>query len=309
MRHSFRGLRSVSRLRGIPAALRVRSVTPLLTPVATTAVAIVVAVLGARPVHAQSPVGPTVVVGLRHVEETFTASRPSWREDAFSVWLNASGVSPNRSPAIAVTDTTPQRRRTAVAFDVGRAERFGQGQEFGGIDFYRSLTRSTYMNIRLRAAPRAVVIPELDLAGNVTAGFAPGWEATAGYRLMRYRNNLTYQSISTYSLDAARYIGWWYIRARASLIPVSGSMGTAFVVTARRYLGAADNLVEAVVANGREVVTGAGDEVLDIRQSLSIVGRSEYFVTSSIGIDAGISYTRDSELSRWGVVAGVKKRF
>ena len=126
---------------------------------------------------------------------------------------------------------------------------------------------------------------------------------------MRYRNNLTYQAISTYSLDGAKYIGWWYVRARASLIPVSGSMGTAFLVTARRYLGSGDNLVEAVVANGREVVTGAGDEVLDIRQSLSVVARSQYFVTNAIGIDIGLSYTRDSELSRWGVVAGVKKRF
>lgn len=270
------------------------------------AVALVFLLLVPEVVFAQSNRSATLIVGVRHHEETFKASRPSWREDALSVWLNASAIA---TPGSSTAMDAERRHRTAIVFDVGRAERFGQRQEFGGIDFYRGLGGRTYMNVRLRAAPRAVVLPELDLAGNITTGFSKGWEATAGYRLTRYRNNLTYRSISTYTVDGAKYLGWWYIRARASLIPVSGSVGTAFVVTGRRYLGSGDNLVEAVVANGREVVTGAGDEVLDIRESLSIVGRSQYFVTKAIGVDIGLSYTRDSELSRWGVVAGVKTRF
>ena len=126
-------------------------------------------VLAPQVMQAQSNASTTVIVGLRHHEETFTASRPSWREDALSVWLNASGISTTGS---STAQDAERRQRAAISFDVGRAERFGEGQEFGGIDFYRGLGGRTYMNVRLRAAPRAVVIPELDLTGGITTGFA-----------------------------------------------------------------------------------------------------------------------------------------
>ena len=138
----------------------------------------------------------------------------------------------------------------------------------------------------------------------VTSGTRSGWEAATGYRLMRYDKS----SVQVYSAAVARYYGMWYFRTRASLIPVSGSLGTAVVVAARRYFRSGDELLEVVISNGREVVTGAEDVVLDVRQSISGLARMQYFLTPSVGVNVGASYTADSGLSRWGIVAGLMTR-
>ena len=246
------------------------------------------------------PSGPHISIGLTHTEETFTSARSSWREDLVSVRLDAAGVAARQ-----MSHGRRDSRSTVIAFEGGRAERFGQQQGFGGFDFYKTVVGRTFGNLRIRFAPHAIVIPEFDVILEATTATPNGWEGSAGYRLMRFKHS----SVGVYSVAGARYFRSWYFRGRISAIPVAGSWGSSVVVSARRYFGSSDNVVELVVTNGREVVTGSADVVLDVRQSVSGQIRGEYFLTRAIGVHGGTSYTRDAGLTRWGIVFGLRSRW
>ncbi len=247
--------------------------------------------------------GDRLGFAIQRTGESFKSDRAPWREYLVSVRMNASAIAADRAPRQAYERIA--RQRTVISFEAGRAERFGQTQGFGGFDFYRSVTGMAFVNLRLRFAPHAQVIPEFDVLADITTGLAGGWEASGGYRLMRYDES----SVGIFGVAAGRYRGAWYLRTRFSLIPVAGSVGTAVVISARRYAGVRGDFAELIVTSGREVVTGVGDVVLDVRQSVTVQLRAQYALGRHIGLEIATSHTRDANLTRWGLRGGLTTKF
>ncbi|HET7040986.1 MAG TPA: YaiO family outer membrane beta-barrel protein, partial [Gemmatimonadales bacterium] len=145
------------------------------------------------------------------------------------------------------------RRGTTVALaDLWTAERFDTRDQGGGLELYLRPSPRTGLYLRGDLAPDARVLPTGGAVVSVTRGLRGGWEGTAHYRRMEYRD----AGFDLYGAGVGRYQGRWYLRADATVIPHEGTTGATVGVAARRYgrSGDLDDLVELRLDTGREVV-------------------------------------------------------
>lgn len=185
------------------------------------------------------------------------------------------------------------------------ARRFDRWERGGAVEGAARSWQSAYVDARVAAAPGALVVPRLDASAELFQGLGRGWEVAPGARLMRFSDT----DVGVYSLAIGRYVGDWYLRARATAAPQSGSIGTSGAVIVRRYLGNATDLLEASVVDGRDVVTLAPG-VTELRPSRSAMLRGQRMLTASVGGSLALSVAEDGGLpTRRGAELGLFVRW
>ncbi len=215
----------------------------------------------------------------------FSSDRPSWFENVFRFGQRNYGGS-------------------SAFFEVGRVSRHAEPDLFAAADLYRVLRPGSYVNLRFSAAPGADIMPRFDGYAEGFHGLGEGWEISNAYRLARF----TGKTIHSAGAGLGRYMGNWYLRARASITPASGTMGHGVLLAARRYWDGPDEFVGVVLATGRDVVAFPDGRV-DLRNVVAVSLTMQRFVRAAAGVRIGIDYVDDGDLSRWGCAAGLIARW
>lgn len=200
------------------------------------------------------------------------------------------------------------QRRTrsgALGAEAFVARRFDRWEHGGAVTGAMTTWAGAYVDARVAAAPGALVIPRLDASADLYQSIGRGWEMAPGARVMRYAD----VDVPVYSLGLGRYAGDWYLRARASAAPQSGSIGTSGALVVRRYFGNATDLVEASAADGREVVTLAPG-LTELRRSRSASLRGQRMLGATVGGSLALSIADEGGLpTRRGADVGVFVRW
>ena len=192
--------------------------------------------------------------------------------------------------------TLSLQRRVAWGAITGEAfvaRRFDRWERGGAAEAAATTWRGAYVDARVAASPGALVVPRLDASAELYQGVGGGWELAPGVRVMRYAST----DVPVYSLAAGRYVGDWYLRARATAAPQSGGVGAGGAFVVRRYFGNATELVEASAADGRDVVTLAPG-VTELRASRSAFVRGQRMLTATVGGSLAASVAEEGGLPR-----------
>ncbi len=227
----------------------------------------------------------TWIAGTHMGMSRFSNDRPSWFENVLRFGQRNYGGS-------------------SAFFEIGRVSRHAEPDLFAAADLYRVLRPGSYVNLRLSAAPSADIMPRFDVYAEGFHGVGRGWEISNAYRLARF----TGKTIHSASAGLGRYVGNWYLRARASITPASGTMGHGLLVMARRYEDGPDEFIGVTLATGRDVVAFPTGRV-DLRDVISVSFTMQRFIRAGAGVRIGIDYVDDGDLSRWGLAAGFIARW
>jgi YaiO family outer membrane protein len=194
----------------------------------------------------------------------------------------------------------------SVALEMGDASRFSLWDQTAALDTYHGLWRRAYGNLRLALAPGSRVLPRSDVTAELYQGFAGGWEASAGYRLMSFPG----QHVNIWDGSLARYAGPWYLRARLTAVPQSGKLGGGLAVEARRYLRTADDYLDVSAGVGNEVVTVPLPTPPLIASSRFLAARYQGFFSIHVGAGVGATYNAQQGIpDRRGVAIGIIYRW
>jgi len=186
------------------------------------------------------------------------------------------------------------------------ARRFHQDRGGFAIDAYHDLWRRAYGNVRVQHVPGGTILPKNDVAAEAFQGLAGGWEISGGYRRMAF----DFTASDIWSAGVARYVGDWYLRARALLIPQPGTTG-ALLVSVRRYLATPEEYLDVHVGIGSEVIVadyvpGVGD--VRATRSAALTWRTS--LTQGLGIQIGGAWNDTEGLPvRRGLTFGVTHRW
>ena len=193
----------------------------------------------------------------------------------------------------------------SLALEGQVATRYGLWDQSVALDAYHTLWRGAYGNLRVAVAPGARVLPRSDLTAEVYQGFGPGWEASAAYRRMNYPAN----GVDLWGVSLGKYVGNWYVVARATAVPQSGRLGGGAWLLVRRYFATADDYLDLSGGVGSEVTTLAADSVT-VSHSQFLAARVQHFVTLGLGFTLGATWNAQQGLPvRRGLALGVLYRW
>jgi YaiO family outer membrane protein len=197
-------------------------------------------------------------------------------------------------------------RGGSAALEAGDASRFAVWDQTAALDTYHTLWARAYGNVRVAVAPGARVLPRADVTAELYQGFAAGWEASAGWRLMSFPG----QRVDIWDASLARYAGAWYLRARLTAVPQSGRLGGGLALEARRYLRTADDYLDVSAGAGNEVVTLPPPAAPVVAASRFLAARYQGFFTTHVGIGAGATYNAQQGVpDRRGIQVGLIYRW
>jgi len=223
--------------------------------------------------------------GFQYGFEDFTASRATWQ-----------------------TWTGRVERRWAsgsLAFEAEDATRFSLWDQAATLDGYRTLWRRAYGNLRVSVAPGAQVLPRSDVTAEVYQGLAGAWEVSAGYRRMGYAGH----GVDLWGASLGKYVGNWYLVARATAVPQSGKLGGGASLLVRRYFATADDYVDLSGGAGSEVATLAADSVT-VSATRYLAADWQHFVTPRLGLTLGATWNAQQGIpNRRGLMLGVLYRW
>ncbi len=193
----------------------------------------------------------------------------------------------------------------AIALEAVDATRFSLWDQALAVDVYRTLWSRAYGNLRVAVAPGAQVLPRSDVTAELYQGIGGGWEASAGYRRMTYPGH----RVDLWGASLGKYVGNWYLVARATAVPQSGKLGGGAWLLVRRYLSTADDYLDVSAGVGAEVATLAADSVA-VSHSQFLTARLQRFVTSRLGLTFGATWNSQQGLgTRRGLALGVIYRW
>ena len=223
--------------------------------------------------------------GFEYGFESFTMSRAAWQ-----------------------TYTARLERKIAhgsIALEGEDATRFSLWDQAVALDAYRTLWRRAYGNLRVSVAPGAQVLPRSDVTAEVYQGGGGGWEVSAGYRRMNYAGH----GVDLWGASLGKYVGNWYVVARATAVPQSGKLGGGAWLLVRRYLGTADDYLDVSGGVGSEVATVAVDSVA-VSRTQFVTARLQRFVTPRLGLTLGATWNAQRGIpTRSGLALGVLYRW
>ncbi|PYT06322.1 MAG: hypothetical protein DMF49_11485 [Acidobacteria bacterium] len=198
------------------------------------------------------------------------------------------------------------KRATPVGSVIGRyshANRFGQADDMGEIDFYPSLAKGVYGFLNAGYSPGYGIYPHYRLMGDIYADFGPGVEASAGYRRLGFRSG-----VDVYTGSIGKYWSNWLFTGRVYLTPGDGkrcelssepcSVGTShsYFLSGRRFLGGGTDYFELRYGHG------ASKEEIRTIEEIGVLGSKSFFselyltVRPSWGIDLTGGYAREERL-------------
>ena len=224
--------------------------------------------------------------GMNYSFQSFNEDRADWHETTVYVKRSFS--------------------RGSLAVESIRVRRFSSWDEAVALDGYLDLWPDAYINLRGQVTPEADVLSDSEYAVELFQGFGDGWEISGRYDYRNYPDN----NLDIYGILLGKYLGDWYLRARASFLPEDDHTLDSYGVTVRRYLTTADDFIEINAGRGKEMVTiGAGPQI-ETHRTYSFSFRLQKFVTPHWGFTLGANYDDQEELPVGrGVSAGIITRW
>lgn len=129
---------------------------------------------------------------------------------------------------------------------VNLASRFGEQGAQAELDAYPRLSEKVYafLNIGYSGAD---IFPEWRSGAELFAALPDAWEASAGYRQLRFEG---VPPVTLITGAVGKYFGNSWISARPYVRVGDNGTGTTVVVTGRRYFADADNYIGARISAG-----------------------------------------------------------
>ena len=218
----------------------------------------------------------------------FVGDRGTWVESRVSAGGRAGGV--------------------AGVAEAGLVERYDQAAPFVGADLYPTLAPGAYGNVRARWAPGSDVTARLDLLAEAFVALGGGWEASAGGRRLAFADRAVYVATAS----GARYVGPWYVRGQASVVPDDGRVPVSVRLLLRHLDGGAGGAFgsfwEVSVGRGEAAVVEAAGQTA-LRGSWSANARLQRPLAGPVGVALGAGYVADGDLSRAAAEAGLFVRW
>lgn len=187
---------------------------------------------------------------------------------------------------------------TTLVLTAADVERFGRSDRVVRGSLYRDLWGGAYGHLRVGVSGQEL-LPGFDWQAELTQSIGGGWGVSGAYRGMHFAT----ERIDIVTAGAHRYVGAWYLRGRASLVPRPRDLGGAAQLAARRIF--VDGHVELVLARGREVIATAPDRPVRVQGSWAGALLAEHAVVGPVRVRAGLQYVAEGRLTRWGGTLGL----
>lgn len=191
-----------------------------------------------------------------------------------------------------------------VAVTAIRQARFGRDDLGVRLDGWHDLWTNAWGHLRVGVGPGADVRPRRTVEGGIHQAVG-GWEGAVTYAWRRYRT----EDVHLVRPEVARYVGRWYLRAFAFVVPRRSEWAVSSGVAARRSLSPPRSYVEGRIGGGRGTVLVGPDAILQTVQTYFASLRFQRYVTTRVGITAGVRYGDDGLYRRTGGTVGLLVRW
>jgi YaiO family outer membrane protein len=139
-------------------------------------------------------------------------------------------------------------RQTAIGSFTGRVNytnRFGEGGYQFEVDGYPSIARNLYAYLNLGYSPDMPLFPKYRAGFSLYASLPRSFEADAGFRYLNFDNDTW-----IYTGSIGKYYKNWWFNLRAYITPDDHRISQSYSLTARYYLGGADDYLAASAGTG-----------------------------------------------------------
>lgn len=185
-----------------------------------------------------------------------------------------------------------------------RQNRFGRADLGWRLDVWYDLWTDAWGHMRVGLGAKTDVYPRRTVQGGVHQGIG-AWEGAVTYTWRRYPT----EDVHLFRPEVARYLGQWYLRTFAFIVPQSSAWAVNAGVAARRFLKPPRSYVELRVGAGRGVELVRPDTPLRTVRTYFAALRLQRFLTPQFGVAVGVRYNNDGVYRRAGTTLGLLVRW
>lgn len=194
--------------------------------------------------------------------------------------------------------------KTTLLAELASVQRFQRRDLAFALEGWSALWPQAYGNLRLQYAPSPNFSPTYEPYLELYQGMG-AWEVAVA---LRYRH-FSDQEVTTWGLATGRYLGNWYLRTQALVTIVTGHFNWTQRILARRYGASPASFVEVQAGYGRGVEIVDTGPVLKQLRTYFVTCRAQHFLTQTVGVMIGLSYSNDDLFTRRGAVLGLLTRW
>ncbi|MDQ7039942.1 MAG: YaiO family outer membrane beta-barrel protein [Rhodothermus sp.] len=188
--------------------------------------------------------------------------------------------------------------------EVAMHQRFNRRDAALALEGWATLWYGAYGNVRLQYVPHARFLPRVEGYVELYQGIG-AWELAISFRPRFF----TGETVPTLGLAMARYEGNWYLRTRMLLTALAGHVNWTQSFRARYYWNPPLAYVDLQFGYGRGVeIVDVGPVLRAVRTYFAAV-RLQRFITRTVGLSIGFSYSDDDLFIRRGISMGLFQRW
>ncbi len=219
-----------------------------------------------------APDGPKWEAGVAESNIFYSDKRSSWHETAVDI----------------------SRNFTAgwVTATFSHANWFGEGSNLIDLQSYPSIRHGTYGFLDVAFSPDATLYPHRRLGGEIFQSLPRGFEASAGFRYMRFGGNTL-----LYTGSVGKWFGNYWILGRAFVDPdpVAGT-STSVQLSFRKYYDDADHFIGLRLGEGASPFEVQSTNDLGVQRSASAAIESLWKFKNKYRMRATVSVARQTRL-------------
>lgn len=187
-----------------------------------------------------------------------------------------------------------------------RQRRFDVADEGVAIDVWQDLWSDAYGHLRIGIGPDARIRPRRSLQAAVYQSIG-SWEVMGHYGWRRYVGD----NVHLFGPGLARYVGAWYLRTRTTVAPRPSTWAVSQRVGIRRfyYRTPSPSYVDLEAGAGRSVELVGPDDTLLVARTFFVSLRVRHYLTTRLGLTAGLRYSDDGPFARTGGSVGLFARW
>src|SRR3984957_6359424 len=217
--------------------------------------------------------GPKWEAGIAESNIFYSDKRSSWHETAVDI----------------------SRNFTAgwVTATFSHANWFGEGSNLIDLQSYPSIRHGTYAFVDVAFSPDATLSPHRRLGGEIFQSLPRGFEASAGFRYMRFNDNTL-----LYTASVGKWFGnnWILARTFISPDPIVGAT-TSYQLSMRHYWNDPDRFLGLRFGEGSSPFEVQSINDLGIQRSLSVAVESLWKVKNRARLRTTLSAARQNRLN------------
>ena len=216
--------------------------------------------------------GPNWEAGIAESTIFFSDKRSSWRETAVD-------ISRNFTPGW-------------VTATFSHANWFGEGSNLIDLQSYPSIRHGTYAFIDVAFSPDATLYARYRLGGEIFQSLPRGFEASAGFRYMRFNSNTI-----LYTGSVGKWFGNYWVLGRTYIDPdpVTGT-STSFQLSFRKYYDDAEHFIGLRFGEGASPFEIQSTNDLGVQRSASAAIESLWKFKSKYRLRTAVSIARQTRL-------------